>query len=93
MLNGEVLKIPRNEQGESDNWIEHYKYMTTPQDLAEFRPAECQPFEFAGLPCLIMEKLDTNLQLSEMPLWADYVDCRQVGRAIDGTIKAYDFGN
>ena len=83
-----VLKLALNDYGLSDNCIEHSRYRRYWQsDLVQYAP--CRILSNGALLMWYVEPLKTP---TECPDWADYVDCRQVGRAHDGRIYAYDYG-
>lgn len=82
-----VYKFPVNESGESWNFREADKYYCYKGNMYGIPLAKCRLLS-SGV--LVMEYLEPIPQ-SEVPDWADFVDCRQVGRNSKGVIKAYDY--
>lgn len=92
-----VVKVPVSLQGFDDNIFEAREYRKEVErcrkggegTLARARILHVLP---VGVPLLVMEKLDTNIDFAEMPPWAASVDLQQVGFDRHGNVKAYDYG-
>ncbi len=86
-----VLKVPRNEDGESDNYWEAdmSRSFGRRPDINGICYARCRLLKNGWL---VMEKVQPLPSGVQAPKWADYVDCQQVGLARDGRIVAFDYG-
>ena len=87
---GWVVKVPVNCEGFHDNAYEAsvYRRYRTGANPDGIRYARCRLLPNGWL---VMERVE-RMPISEMPPWAGFVDCSQVGRARDGRVVAYDFG-
>lgn len=94
-----VVKVPLSDYGLSDNWHEAQLFRKWGQDPDKtFIPyARCR---MVGV-LLVMEYARYRGPLSDetgyiphenLPNWASYVDCQQVGYNRAGKLVAYDFG-
>jgi len=81
-----VYKLPYTDKGINDNY---YEARICKQSIS--RCAPCRVIHIQDIPILVMERLDLKLSKEEIPEWADWIDCRQVGRSRSGKILAYDF--
>ena len=83
-----VLKLPRNDAGMFDNSREARMYRAAhhPYPLAA-----CRLLHLHDIPVLMMTKLQLDAPVKDLPSWADYVDCGQVGRTLKGGFLAYDY--
>lgn len=89
----EIVKVPLNENGIFDNGYEAKIFCERGRD--GFIPyARCELDTIDEIPVLKMEFVDVGSapKFSEAPGWVDYVDCGQVGTALDGKLVAYDYG-
>ena len=84
-----VLKIPQNRTGFDANEREarYYKMFGRKPDSRGIVYARCKLLSNGWL---VMGKVQPLEWSHEMPAWSIHVDCRQVGRARDGEIVAYD---
>ena len=79
---GWVIKFPKNENGELDNWRE------SRWNSKEIPIAKCYLEDIEGQCCLVMEKLKPAK--GPFPSWVDFIDCQQVGINSNGELVAYD---
>lgn len=90
--NGFVIKIPRNSNGVTDNRWESAKYRNYPRhgrkEINGICFARCR---LLHNDWLVMELLTTAMH-DDLPKWAGYVDCGQVGLTKSGHVVAYDYG-
>lgn len=83
-----VIKLPINDEGMYDNYREERTYKKYKKSTTEF--AKCKIVTYNNIPLLVMEFIK-EMPFNELPDWADYYDCKQVGMARDGNFKAYDY--
>lgn len=81
-----VIKIPLNEEGVSDNYREN-RYAKVNGWLDHSQKARCRMFGY----CLVMEYVEPTYEFEGLPNWTGAVDCQQVGYTSDGRLVAYDF--
>lgn len=83
-----VFKVPCNTNGVLDNENESSVYHSYRKNhlIKYARCKMCSPY------VLVMEYVDIDISLNDMPDWAMSIDCQQVGRDRQGNIVAYDFG-
>ncbi len=74
---------------ENENEAERYK---SGYWLKQHLLAKCKLIYVGGIPVLVMEFVK-QIPYKEMPDWADFIDCGQVGYNRRGNIVAYDYGN
>jgi hypothetical protein len=95
--NNFVVKIPRNEDGYSDNMMEYYRYSKNKnlrKNKSGIQFARCRlmqqncwlVMEYV-IPLSYKESLERNIE------WVGYIDCGQVGLAKDGHVVAYDYSS
>lgn len=87
-----VVKLPTNEKGLDGNLREAAIYARKGRN-GDIPYAACEVFHVNDIPLLKMELVNPRLPKGSRPPWADFVDCGQVGVALDGQIVAYDFGD
>ena len=46
-----------------------------------------------GVPLLEMERVYPLIETDKRPSWADFIDCGQIGRTLNGEIVAYDYSD
>lgn len=80
-----VIKVPKSNYGINDNYHEARIYKEHKDDIISY--ARCR---LTGT-FLIMEYVEP-IDTWDIPEWAKYVDCGQVGRNLNGKIVAYDYG-
>jgi len=80
----QIIKVPKNIEGLGDNHREAILYSKHDENLL----AECS-ITSGGL--LIMELINVNVSISDLPDWAGFFDCHQVGLDSNGNFKAYDY--
>src|ERR1035437_377818 len=83
-----VFKIPINPQGFHDNAWEYRNYKN--RTAKSFPMARCRIIDIKDIPILVMEHI-APIPYDESPKWADWVDCRQVGKNRKGKIVAFDY--
>lgn len=84
-----VIKVPLNMWGLASNDKEYRTYQSTNNGwLFGVRYARCK-LHWSGL--LVMEYVE-SVPFEEMPDWAKYIDCQQVGTNRNGNMVAYDYG-
>ena len=83
-----VVKVPLNNDGLHDNWNER-KMWSKYHTHTEIKYASCRLY---ANYFLLMEYVNAFVPTSDLPMWANYVDCRQVGYNRRGMIVAYDYG-
>ena len=84
-----VIKIPLNMEGEIDNGREASHWKTNLKGDNFIPVAACRLSEVMGYNLLIMQYIE-EIPINELPEWAGYVDCSQVGKNRAGKFKAYD---
>ena len=86
-----VIKIPINSSGIYDNEREAsaYKYYKNHETPDGFYLAPCR---LLSNGCLMMKRVELIDNYEELPSWADYIDCQQVGR-YHARYVAYDYAN
>lgn len=85
---GHVIKLPINDDGFMDNAREStWDDPGIPLASCEIKTIISRGQE---IDLLVMEEVTPITKRDEMPDWADYVDCQQVGYSKDGRIVAYD---
>lgn len=82
-----VVKVPSNSAGHMDNYLEAARWRPW-SAMGEAQYARCRLLRNGWLVMVYAEPM----QIADMPDWADFVDCRQVGRTRQGKVVAYDFG-
>jgi hypothetical protein len=90
-----VLKIPRwdNQDGLSDNEIEHRLYRQHLANPLPFPPAKCRAFWYKGVRLLIMEAVIPIGFGADQPDWnRELCDSRQNGYNAKGEAVCYDYG-
>lgn len=86
-----VLKVPVDGYGENANATEAEDYKRGGFLGRQFL-ARCRRVTINGLWCLLMEKVNPlSFGDEQMPDWASFVDCRQVGINRRGKVVAYDW--
>lgn len=85
-----VLKVPKNFDGELDNWREARRFKVRKEN--NYLPlARCKMVPNSHL--LVMEFVNTKyIDPDERPRWTDFIDCAQVGYTGKGILVAYDYG-
>lgn len=83
-----VFKIPINGQGFHDNAWEARNYQKRTEKSLPM--AKCRIIDINDIPILAMELVE-YIPYNESPKWADWVDCRQVGKNKKGEVVAYDY--
>ena len=85
-----VVKIPKNSDGYFDNVFEreHFLRARRGEDVIPF--VNCYLITIDSVPLLFCEKIEINIEGKELPDWASYVDCQQVGVNSRGMFVAYD---
>lgn len=84
-----VIKMPWNTEAIAANNSEYRIYKI---DLScRERLARCRKIELFGVPVIVMEKLNINIDWREKPSWSMNYDCGQVGKDRKGNLKAYDY--
>lgn len=90
--NGIVYKIPRVYSSPDDVMYGCEANYCEKTPLADFPCAVARILhDPRGIPILAMEYVATDVPREEKPEWANWIDCGQVGRALDGELVAYDF--
>lgn len=85
-----VIKIPINDDGLHDNFMEakiSKKYKREP-DQNGISFARCKQLVNGWL---VMEFVDTEVEIKDLPQWAFYIDCWQVGYTSKKKLVAYDY--
>jgi len=84
-----IFKVPCNTNGILDNENESsvFSFYRKNHLIKYARCKMCGPY------VLVMEYVDIDISLDEMPDWSMSIDCQQVGRDRQGHIVAYDFGD
>lgn len=85
-----VIKCPLNDDGISDNTYEEKMFLSYGKDKDIIPYAECRVTYVNDIPLLEMERVHP-ISPEELPEWAAWVDCAQVGKNNKGEIVAYDF--
>jgi hypothetical protein len=84
-----VFKLPRNHEGILDNEREARAFRR--RHAKSIAMAPCRLVPWADFPVLAMRKLDLRGSIKDMPSWASWVDCAQLGRDRRGVWLAYDY--
>lgn len=84
-----VIKFPLREYGMYDNQSEADRFFRYGKTGDIIPSAKCSIFFLNNIALLEMERIHL-LKDQEVPKWADYVDCQQVGVNKDGVILAYN---
>lgn len=85
---GFVYKLPRNEMGLLDNPRESRRYR---EGNFPYPMARCRLLHISDIPVLVMQKVDVSLGPRELPEWAGFIDCFQVGVSPRQEFLAYDY--
>lgn len=90
-----IIKVPVNYEGHEDNEKEALMYR---KNIRAFPKARCRLWRMENHNLLVMEKLlvlysQAEDNFSEIPDWAEDIECCQFGRNCKGQIVAYDFAN
>lgn len=80
-----VIKVPLNYAGGSDNFVE-----TKKQDFGFPIPRNKRIF-IDDFCCVIMEYVEPVKEWKNLPEWTSWIDCCQVGTNRKGEIVAYDY--
>lgn len=83
-----VYKVPMNSEGMLASSKEN-KVASDPEKYV-VRVAQCEYVNIEGIFVLKMEKVNVDIDPDDKPDWADYVDCGQIGRTVDGRVVAFD---
>lgn len=81
-----VVKIPHGYGGIEDNATEARVYRLIRS--GPIRYARCRLLPNGWLVMVYVEPVPFH----ECPIWADFIDCRQVGTTAQGEVVAYDYG-
>jgi hypothetical protein len=85
---GYVIKLPKNIEGLFDNSYESRSFL-----IKDYPKARCKLLKQS---ILVMEYVrdyyDCGLESSNLPDWAGFVDCMQVGLNKKNELVAYDYG-
>jgi hypothetical protein len=90
-----VVKIPLNEKGEHDNY--HEARISKSDTVSGISYARCRllgsilVMQYARYQGPASDS-DGYIPAQNLPAWASYVDCQQVGYNKAGKIVAYDYG-
>jgi len=87
-----VVKIPLNGEGEHANFIEARDFSLN-RFLGQEKLARCREVCLNGKWCLVMERVYPASIEENLPSWADFVDCRQVGYTRRKNLVAYDWAS
>jgi hypothetical protein len=83
-----VIKIPKDEVGERYNRMEYIDYTHARRPNI----GRCRLIKYKGQDCLIMEYIrPTTIKYNQLPEWAQFIDCAQVGYNRKGKLLAYDW--
>lgn len=85
-----AIKIPRHVDGIGDNLTEAATYQRHKNVTTEY--AKCRAAIIGDVEVLCMEKVH-HVPHEELPTWANFYDCAQVGKNNRGIFVAYDYGN
>lgn len=97
IMNGYVIKLPRNIYGAIDNEWEGC-ISNANDDPEEIRYARTRLAYFNGVPIIFMEYVEyasnekMKTVLGKVPSWTLSVDCGQVGFNKKGKLLAFDYG-
>lgn len=84
--NGNVVKVPRNQFGVTDNYTEA-------SDQGDKLLANCKMILIEDHPIVVMEWIEWYVgDFSDLPEWCGFIDCCQVGYNKNGVLKAFDYG-
>ena len=87
-----VYKVPLNGWGwqanrrEAELWSKHVKG-------GSFFHGKLARCKLAPSGILVMELVKTRVHEEDLPEWATYIDCAQVGYNHQGQLVAYDYGD
>lgn len=84
-----VFKFPINDYGYHDNAWEYHKFRNRTEKSLPM--ARCRIIDIKEIPVLVMEFVTQVPYGKDMPSWADFIDCQQVGWNKKGEIVAYDY--
>lgn len=84
--NGNVIKIPRNGKGISDNDWE------ASVCESEIYPKTKGIWKNETVICIMEHIEHTFKSYDELPDWVGSIDCKQVGYTKNNKLKAYDYG-
>jgi hypothetical protein len=82
-----IFKLPITVDGMYENAWERTRFVRGPDKNL----ARCRLLHLEDVPVLAMVLLDTDHTNKNLPDWADFIDCRQVGFDRRGNVRAYDY--